>query len=181
MSTDKKQLKTSKNYAEALFAIGEKMNSCEKFYNELSSVIEILYVSKDLNEFLNNPLISHSDKKDVIYKVFGKDFDLQIVNLLNVLVDNNRTQLIKTICECYEKIYDKKNSVSKIEIISAIELSQDNKTRLVEVLSGRLGQKIVPEYKINEEIIGGLIIKIQDTFIDLSLENRIKTMKKQLI
>lgn len=179
MKIDKKQLKIAKNYAKALFDITQ--NRAERLNEELHSLLEILHNSNDLKEFLENPLISVSDKKEVIFKVFGKDFDLQIINLLNMLADNKRLSFIETVCYCFEKLYEETNSISKVEVCSAVEMKEETKNRLVEVLQRKLNCKVIPTYCVKEDILGGLVIKINDKIIDLSLSSKIKDMGKILI
>ena len=181
MYIDKKNLKIADNYAKALLKAGKELGLCEKLYKDFKEVIEITESSKDLKSFIENPLISSADKKEIIYKVFGKDFDLQIINLLNLLVDGNRTPLIDTVFYCFEKMYENENSILKAEIISAVEINEKNKARLYEVLKKKSGCEIIPEYKTDETILGGLIIKIRDKQIDLSLNSKFKNMEKQLI
>ena len=181
MAIDKKQLKTAKNYSEALFQIGCAQNDVEKLYNQLKNIVEIVNSSDELKNFFKNPLISANDKKEVIYKVFGKDFDLQLINIMNLLADNKRLALLETVLYCYEKLYEQKNDIAKISIISATEVNSNLKKRLENVLTQKTGKNIIPEYQIKEDIISGIIIKINDTIIDLSLAKKIENMERQII
>lgn len=181
MEIDKRQLNIAKNYAEALFKIGIEQNDSEKLYSQLKNIVEIIDNSNDLKTYFENPLINANDKKEIIYKIFGKDFDLQIINLLNLLADNKRLKLIRTVFYCYENCYEIQNNISKVTIISAIKIKEETKNRLQEKLENRLGKRIIPEYKTDKAIMGGLVIKIQDKIIDLSISKKIKDMEKQLI
>ena len=181
MAIDKKQLKTAKNYSEALFQIGSVQNDVEKLYTQLKNITEILNSSSELKTFLESPLVSANDKKEIIYKVFGKDFDLQLINLMNLLADNKRFALLETVLNCFEKLYEQKNNISKISVISATEINENSKKRLETVLSQKTGKNIIPQYRIKEDIIGGIIIKINDKIIDLSLDKKIKNMERQII
>ena len=181
MEIDKKQLKIARNYSEALLAIAKEQNSVEKLYVQLKEVSEIISKSGDLKFFFENPLISSNDKKEIIYKVFGKDFDLQIINLLNLLADNKRLELFDTVCYCYEKDYEKINLIQKVIIISAVGINAKSQEKLLGILKQKTGAKIVPEYIIQPDILGGLIIRIKDKIIDLSLKTKIKDMEKQLV
>ena len=180
MKIDKKQLKIARNYSDALLKIGIDQNDAEKLYTQLGDATYIVNTSVDLKQFLENPLISPNDKKEIIYKIFGESFDFQIINLLNLLADNKRLKLLETVYYCYEKDYEKYRGISRVEIISAVEMNKESKVRLNKTLKAKLGNNIIPEYKIDFDIIGGLIIKIQDKIIDLSLNKRIKDMEKQL-
>ena len=181
MAIDKKQLKTAKNYSEALFQIGSAQNDVEKLYNQFKNITEILKSSEQLKDFLENPLVSANDKKEIIYKIFGKDFDLQLINIMNLLADNKRFELLETVLYCFEELYEQKNNISKISVISAVEINGNSKKRLENILSQKTGKNIIPEYLIKEDIIGGIIIKINDKIIDLSLAKKIENMERQII
>lgn len=180
MKTDKKYLTTAKNYSNALIKIAKEQNRAEILYQNFLSVIQIFQKSKDLYEFLVNPLVSDNDKKEIIYKVFKDEADLQLINLMNLLIDNKRFTLIETVFYCFEKEYEVFKNLSKITVISAIELSEESKNRLMEILEKKLGEKVIPEYSTDKKIVGGLIIKMQDRIIDLSIHTKIKNMEKQL-
>ena len=143
MDIDKKQIKTATNYSDAIFKIAQSQNAEEKLYKELFSVLEIFKTSKDLKSFLINPLISVNDKKEIIYKIFGKDFDMQIINLLNLLADNKRLNIFDTVCYCYEKNYEEYKNIIKADVISAIDLNDMTKQKLVEKLENKLNKKII--------------------------------------
>ena len=181
MNIDRKQLKIAKKYAEALFKIGKEQNSTDKFYKQLKNVSEIIKKSEDLKTFFESPLINANDKKEIIYKIFGKDFDLQIINILNLLADNKRMEFIYTTYYCYEKLYEKSIDIKRITVTSAIELNSDSKKRLEKIIKNKTGSEIISSYKIKKEIIGGLIIKIDGKIIDLSLVSKLNDMEKQLI
>ena len=181
MNIDKKQLKIANNYAKALFKIGKEQNSVDKFYEQLKDIVGIIKNSNDLKTFFENLLVSANDKKEVIYKIFGKDFDLQIINLLNLLADNKRMELVDTVYYCFEKLYERICNIKRITVASAIELNSASKKRLEKIIEIKTGSSIIPSYKIKKDIIGGLIIKIGDKIIDLSLASKINDMEKQLI
>ena len=98
-----------------------------------------------------------------------------------MLADNKRLSFIETVCYCFEKLYEETNSISKVEVCSAVEMKEETKNRLVEVLQRKLNCKVIPTYCVKEDILGGLVIKINDKIIDLSLSSKIKDMGKILI
>lgn len=180
MKIDKKQLTAAKNYSNALLKITEGQHRAEILYQDFLSVIKILQNSEDLYDFIINPLVSDNDKKEIIYKVFGEDIDLQLINLMNLLVDNKRFSLIETVFYCFEREYENIKDLSKVTIFSAMEINDERKNKILSILENKLSKKFIPEYIIDKKIIGGLIIKIQDKIIDLSLKTKINDMKKQL-
>lgn len=175
MVVNSKHLKIARRYALALSAFND-----DNIQNELNSILDILATSNDLNEFLQNPVITNTDKKEILEKVFV-DFSANVKNFLFILVEKNRFAYLKSIIDEYNSILDEKHNIKRVEIISAVELYDDEKNRLINNLQKKLSCDVKAQYVIDENIIAGLIIKIGDKVIDNSLKTRFEGLKKQLI
>ena len=97
-----------------------------------------------------------------------------------LLIEANRTDALCEVLNQYEKSYNENNNIVKPIIISAIELNEQQKNKIVEKLQNKMIKTILPEYQINPEIIGGLVIELEDKTIDCSLKTKFENMKKQL-
>lgn len=171
-----KQLKIAKRYASALLAF----DGANGIYSELQNVSATLANSSDLLAFLENPVISVVDKKAVIEEVFAA-LSNNAKNFLYLLIDKNRFDYFDAIMLEFRLGLDISGGLQRVEVISAIELEIGEKDRLLEVLQNKLSGQIVPEYKVDEAIIAGLVIKIGDKVIDNSLKTRFKGLERQLI
>ncbi len=175
-----KNAKIAKKYSNALLQTAKSGNKCENVYNDLLFISETINTNKNLSEFIFNPIVKPEDKKDVVNKVFSFHIDKITLNFLYMLIDKARLNAINEIVYQYIQSYDKINNIVKPLIISAVELDSRQKERLTEKLTGRLMKKVQPEYIINPDIIGGLIIEIGDKTINCSIKNKFDSMKKQL-
>lgn len=171
-----KQIKIAKPYASALCAFDER----DKIFDELKNVSSVISNSDDLKQFLVNPIVSINDKKEIIAKVF-EDLSLNTKNFLFLLADKNRIDYFESILEQFGQELDEINNVKRVEIISAVELNEDEKFRIKDKLQRKLSCEVAPLYKIDAAIVAGLVIKIGDKVIDNSLKSRIEGMKRQLI
>lgn len=171
----------SDRYAEALVELAKdgKM-TFEKISSNLDLIREILSQSKDLNEFLTNPLISTNDKKEIIEKVFGKEVDVLIVNFLKVLTDKERFSLFEEIFESYNKLLDNINNISRIKVVSAVSMSDEAQKRLKIKLEKKLRKNVVLDMSVDSDIIAGLVIKIGDNIIDMSLKHKLEDLSKSI-
>lgn len=177
---DVKNIKIAKKYANALIEATIDSDSLIKVNNDFIFIVETINTNTQLKDFLTNPLISIADKKEVLNKIFSIHIDKITNDFLMILADSNRLDIINEVLNQFEKEYNKINNIIKPFITSAVELDESQKEKIIQKFENKLGKKIVPEYKINEEIIGGLIIEIDDKTIDFSLKTKFENMKKQL-
>lgn len=75
-------------------------------------------------------------------------------------------------------MYKALSLVSSAHVVSAIELSNEEKTALIEKLEKLTGNTVAAEYEINESIIGGVIVNIDDKVIDGSIRHRLQEVKE---
>lgn len=177
---DVKNIKISRKYSSALLESALESNKLDKIYNDFVFIMETINSNEQLKDFFYSPIINNTDKKDVINKLFSIHVDKITLDFLYVLVDSNRLNILDEILNQFSKTYNQENSIVKPTVISAVELDEIQKAKIVEKLEAKLSKKVLPEFTVNNDIIGGLIIEIEDKTIDCSLKTKFKNMKKQL-
>ena len=172
-----KQIKIAKRYASAISKLDDRLVVLQDLYNVLSTQ----KTSQDLKEFLENPVIKKQDKKEIIEKVFVNSIALNTKHLLFILVDKNRFGFLSAIVDTLQKEIDELENTTRVEILSAIELTDDEKNAIENKLQNKFTDKIIANYSVDKSLIAGLLIKMGDRVIDLSMKSKFDTMKKQII
>lgn len=179
--TNTKNIIISDRYSNALVSLAQEGKlTYEKISTDLNLVKEILTQSKDLEECLTNPVISVEDKKEILDKVFAQEIDALILNFLKVLVDKNRFDAFQEVLNSFNKALDDINNISRVTVTSAVEMSEESKKKLKAKLEEKLKKNIVLDLDINASIIAGLIIKIGDNIIDMSLKHKLEDLSKSI-
>jgi len=139
-----------KEYASALFELARE-NSCEKEFSDALGLIERQFEAQPhYAELLSSPDISIGERR----KLFG---------------------------ECvseYEKMYRAVSLVSTAKVTSAVELTTEEKQKLTEKLEKLCGHGVVAEYETDKNVIGGLVVRMDDILIDGSVETKLKQIKE---
>lgn len=177
---DIKNKKIARKYSNALLETALEKGIVSKVYDDLVFICETIKSNNQLQEVFYSPIIAVEDKKDIIEKLFSAHIDKATLDFIYLLIDSNRTDALSEILNQYSASYNKHNNVVKPLVISAVELSENQKSRIIEKLQNKMTKTIQPEYQINPEIIGGLVIEIDDKTIDCSLKTKFDNMKKQL-
>lgn len=168
---------SSKNYAGALAEIAaDNVISYDGIKNDLNTVSAIIKNSPDLKNVLENITIATEVKNSIIDEVFRNQVNDKIVNFLKILTNKNKFSDFEDIKSDFETIYNDVNNIKLVDVTSAVALSEDQKQRVVEKLQAKLNKKIIANWLQDEDIIGGLIIKIDDNVINSSLKNRLEKL-----
>ena len=183
MTTSIEQISLSaKNYSKALVEmVRDNVISFEDLSKDLSTVSEILETSQDLRLTLENPTVSEEVKSQIVEEVFKNEVHPQVVSFLKVLIDKNRFSEFSQIKADYEIKLDDVNKIQAVEITSAVELSEEYRERILQKLSEKLQKNIRPNWKVDENIIAGLIYRINDNVIDTSIKSKLDKLNKNLM
>ncbi len=183
MTTSIEQISLSaKNYSKALVEmVRDNVISFEDLSKDLATVSEILETSQDLRLTLENPTVSEEVKSQIIEEVFKNEVHPQVVSFLKVLIDKNRFLEFSQIKADYEIKLDDVNKIQAVEITSAVELSEEYRERILQKLGEKLQKNIRPNWKVDENIIAGLIYRINDNVIDTSIKSKLDKLNKNLM
>lgn len=179
--TNTKNILIADRYAEALVKLAKDGKlTFEKISEDLNLIKDISSQSKDLYDVLINPLVSVEDKKEILDRVFSNEIDVLIVNFLKVLVDKNRFDAFGEVLNSYNKYLDDINKVSRVDVISAVKMSEEAKSKLKNKLEEKMRVNVVFNLQVNLDIIAGLVIKIGDNIIDMSLKHKLEDLSKKI-
>ena len=106
------------------------------------------------------------------------DHDRVIENFLKILSQNGDMALYEKVIKEFEILDKKKKGISEAEVIFSKEA--ENNSKILDELNRIVGKKVEMKQKIDENIIGGIVVKVDDTLIDASLKTQLKTLNQQL-
>jgi F-type H+-transporting ATPase subunit delta len=181
MSNDSK-IQIASRYALALYLAAEEKKKIHEIGGDISTLLGIIKKDKDIIKDLSNPLWDADSKKNTL-KLIGKKLKLsqETINCLGLVVDNNRTKDLELILEGFRKVYFKKHNITLVHVESVKELTPSQEKKLISNLEEKTSSKILLEYKIDPEILGGLIIRYGSEMIDDSVKgklNKLETIMK---
>lgn len=111
------------------------------------------------------------------------DFNPLTIKFLEILAENGRLGEISQVADKYAKLYKTLNKEEKITIISADELSADEKSEVMAALKANPnneGKEFTLEYTLDSTIRGGLQMYTETEFMDMSLASRIDRLKSDI-
>jgi F-type H+-transporting ATPase subunit delta len=197
MSKKNANSKIANPYAEALFQLGlslyMKEDNPDVFYKlifDIQDLLKVLSENPVLEEYLSNPIIASKDKKAILEKCFTGKLSSNTMNFLSLLIDKKRISSIELIGKKFlEKAYDFV-CIKFVEVWSTIELTTKQQKALTNKINEMLGPVFTEPYvqsaniqltlRIDNKILGGLVIKIGSKVIDLSLRGELQGLAKQL-
>ena len=168
-------------YAAALADVAIERKSAEQFRRELASFANMYEDSADLREFLDSPAIDRSAKHGVIEKLAPRiEIGEAIRNFIFILIDHRRTGLIDQFRTAFDEELKKREGIAQAAVISARELSDEEKRNLIGALERVTGKRIEAAYGLDPELVGGAVVRIGSTIYDGSVREQLNRLRTQL-
>ncbi|HZD06171.1 MAG TPA: ATP synthase F1 subunit delta [Longimicrobiales bacterium] len=171
----------ARGYAEALFELADRHDSLDGYREAIDAVAGLLDESADFRLFLETPRIGAEAKKAVVRKAFGEELPRPFVNFLLVTIDKRRQRLLRSIAAEYRKLLDAHEGRTYVEVTVARPLDDDTVETLGRRLSDLLGTHVIPHVRVKPEVLGGVVIRAEDTIYDGSLRRRLDRMRRRLL
>ena len=168
----------AERYATAIFELSRENDSLESLENNLRDLDQALAESADFRELIASPVISRGDQRNSILAVAHKmGLVTELANGLALMAEKRRLfALPYLLSRLLDMIADYKGELAA-EITSATALTSEQKNRLAETLKARMGKDIKINAAVDENLIGGLIVKVGSKMIDTSICSRLNSLQ----
>lgn len=166
-------------YAKAVLETATQSSISDKIFVEMQTIAKTIASNQELKDFLNNPVIKPETKKAALLEIFSVNSDITD-NLLKLLVDNKRTDLLQLVAENYLTLYNQQKGAVTAIVTTAIPLDEKLEAKvLAKVKELTKATDVTLESKVDPAIIGGFILRIGDLQYDASIVNHFEKLKKE--
>lgn len=174
-------------YAQAVFEIANEGDALGP-WSEALAIAGQLLADRPLVEYLGNPGFNDGQRLEFLTGLFKRagarllaGGDEKGTNFLKLLLENRRVAVLPEIATHFEALKAKvENSVDAV-VTSATKLSKKQVDEIASALKERLGCDVKVETEIDENLIGGAVIRAGDVVIDGSLRARLEGLANRLI
>ncbi len=172
--------RVSSRYARALSTLALEKNMEEKVVEDKDYILGVMSVSRELRVMLASPVVSSFKKKQILKELFESKVSELMMHFLLLVEDKNREDIIRDIFEEFEKDYNIRHNKLPVKIFSAVELTEDIKSKTVTRIAEITGKTIIPEFTIDKSILGGITMLYDDLFIDASVKSQLEKLHSSL-
>ena len=171
----------SRRYASALLSAAEEGNFLDQIIQELQLIGETLHNSRDLVHALRSPLVKGDRKIRILEEVFHGQVGEKMFLFLRLIAHKKRAGLLPGIIDEFQLLLDEKRGVINVDITSAVKLSVEQSEELVNRIGSYTGKKIRARIALDEDLIGGVTVKIGDTIHDGSISHQLQLLKTAFV
>ena len=169
-----------KVYASALFELCDDENSLKNVYEEFVQVVEIFDANEEYVKLLSSPLVDNCDKDNILIKTFGGKISDLFLDFLCLLSDKGRAGHYERIFNEFKNMYNDKMNILEVKVITTEQISEKIRQRLIDKLEKVTGKNVILKEEIDPSLLGGIIVKYDNTEIDSSVKSKLDKLKRQI-
>jgi F-type H+-transporting ATPase subunit delta len=166
-------------YARAVFQVARDAGQLSDWSDALQFAAAIAS-SEDIDQFYGDPRVDREQLLTLITDLGGDRFNDQFKNLLKVLMNYDRLNLLPEIASQYEYYRREAEARLRVHVSTAMPMDDAETQKLSERLKARFGRDIDLDVDIDESLIGGAVIRAGDQVIDGSVRGRLEQLGRQL-
>lgn len=175
------QSKINVRYAKAFFSLAREKGLTTELRKDAGLITSVYETSNDFILLIESPLISTSGKIKVLKSIFDGKVNLFSMNFLLLITENKREKYIPGIFRNLEDLYRKEEGIKTALVSTAEPLDAALVEQIRQSLESEFGSKVELSQTTNSDLIGGFVLRVDDTQYDASVSTQLKKMKEKLL
>lgn len=172
------QSRAAIRYAKAVLDLAKEQSSAPSVHNDMKSIANAVAESKELNDMLHSPVIPNATKKSALEAVFTNLNKLS-VNLIDTLITNKRIDILGAVAETYNQLFNEEQGTQFATVTTAVPLTDELNAMVLAKVKELTGKEAEMTNVVDENILGGFILRVGDIQYDASISNKLNKLKRE--
>ena len=170
--------KITLRYAAAFFDLATEKGLIEKANEDMALLGNACTSNRDFVRMLQNPVIHADKKRKIISRIFGDTVSKVSLSFMDLMIRKRRERYLPSIAEAFSDLYQVSKGIKTAYVTSAVSLADNEKASILDILGKITDKKINLVESVNDKLLGGFVINIDDYQVDQSIAAKIKLLKK---
>jgi len=164
-------------YASAVFELAKDASDLKTLESNVQDLDTVLADSSDIRDLINSPVVSREDQANAIAAVAKKMKLMPIVsNTLALMAAKRRLFVLQALVAQLRALIAEEKGEITAEVISAKAMTKTQTDKLAKAIKARIGKDVKIDATVDEELIGGLVIKVGSQMIDTSIRSKLNSL-----
>jgi F-type H+-transporting ATPase subunit delta len=168
-------------YSKALFTLAKEKNILSDIHNDMELIVSVCDNEQYFNQFLENPVLALSKKTDIFNKIFKGKTNQVTLNFLALVAKNRREPFLRHMAINFLNLYKDFKGIKTIQFSSVAKISDTVRKEIEQIVKTSFNAETELLEKIDENLIGGFVIRIDDEQYDASVANQLEKIKREIV
>ncbi len=175
------QSKINVRYAKAFFTLAKEKGLTLELRKDAGLISSVCKTSSDFILMLESPVVKTSQKVDALKRIFEGKINILSLNFLLLITENKRENQIPGIFRNLEDLYRNEEGIKSAVLTSSQPLNEKLVLHVQKILETEFNAKVELSQKVDDRLLGGFVIRVDDKQYDASLSTQLRKIKEQLL
>ncbi len=167
-------------YARALMDLAIEQDAVADVEKDMRLILDTIDENEALRDVLRSPILTGSDKNKALKALF-KDSQPLTLELFNLLETNKRIDILKEVAAQFIGLFKQMQGHEIATVVTAVPLNGDLEAKILKKLRQISGKEVTLENEIDEDLIGGFILRVGDLEYNASLSGKLEKLERKLL
>jgi len=172
---------SAKHLAIALYSVSERNGVLDSVHRSLNKVIKLVKIESQFRAFVQSKRIQGDQKATILNTVMGEEGHPLVAELLSHLKGSQATTILRDVADLFNRRYKAGRNIVSVKGTLADEISEEEKYSLKSSLDQILGKDTDLSLDVDESLIGGIRLRIENRFLDATVQNQMQTLRSELL
>ena len=170
----------SRRYAESLFELAKEEHAIDVYQKDMQKIADV-FQDESFVRFFSHVALADDIKIDILKKSFFFFFTHYVYNFLLLLIKKRRMRYIVGICQEFQSLCNDYFGIKVGKVYSAFTLTEKEIEHIERSVSVKVGKKVKLRMIVDENMIGGIKVEIDNHIYDDSLSYKLESLRKELL
>ena len=166
-------------YGEALFSLAEELGETEQVKSDIQTLLAVIDASPEYLKMLDSPALSLEERLALIDGSLSS-LNKSLINTAKLLTERRLAHTVPKVLEHFVKAYERSRGIERVEVISAIPLSESQTAKLKAKLEGITKKQIIISNTHDPALLGGMKLRYMGLELDGSIKTKLDGFEKSL-
>ena len=171
----------AREYGDGLYALTEEENISKEVLMQLIELKKLFQSQPDFIRLLGNMSLSKEERVQIIDRVLRGQVHLYLLNFLKILCERGALNEYEGCLAAFKTLYNQAHGIVEATVTTAVPLDDDQRVRMSEKLSAKTGKTVVLTEKVDESLMGGVLLEMNGQRYDNTLKNRLKSIHSAMV
>ncbi len=178
---DDKLIGVARVYSQSLLGLAEKQGVADTVHDELQEIVKLGESDARFTRFIESPLVAPKDREKTLEKLLRGRVSDVLVDALQIMNRKGRLAILPAMAQLYHEEHATLRGRVEVHVTSVVGLAESTRTRLRKSLTAAIGREVELVERLDESLIGGLVVQVGDQKYDGSVRRNIENLHDILV
>jgi len=168
-------------YAHALLGAAERSGATDRLFEDADAMHRCFRKDTQIRRFLESPRIRKDEKHTMVDQIFRGRIEALLLNFIHVMLENNRIENLDETMRLFFVLVEEGRGIIPASVTTAVNLTDEQRQQLRRALESRLGLRFDIRFRVDANILGGVVFKYRDRLLDDSMRFDLQKLRERLL